>query len=322
MHLENIEVGEIVEKIIAQAGEGAKIVFVAGNFNVVHPGHLRLLNFAAECGDFLVVGVTKDTVPGAFIPEAMRLEGVAAIGAVNMACLLPVSAEEFIQALKPSFVVKGKEHETNYNAEQAIVDSYGGLLIFSSGEARFSSLDLLRRELIETNYSSIETPVEFMARHGLNARQLIDTVGKFAGLNVLVVGDLIVDEYITCEPLGMSQEDPTIVVSPIKNDMFVGGAGIVAAHAQNLGANVQYFSIVGDDSAGQYAQKTLQGYGVNATLIKDLTRPTTLKQRFRARNKTLLRVSHLRQHDIGHETIELMLASLNPVLEKDRKSVV
>ena len=316
MHLENIEVGEIVEKIIAQAGEGAKIVFVAGNFNVVHPGHLRLLNFAAECGDFLVVGVTKDTVPGAFIPEAMRLEGVAAIGAVNMACLLPVSAEEFIQALKPSFVVKGKEHETNYNAEQAIVDSYGGLLIFSSGEARFSSLDLLRRELIETNYSSIETPVEFMARHGLNARQLIDTVGKFAGLNVLVVGDLIVDEYITCEPLGMSQEDPTIVVSPIKNDMFVGGAGIVAAHAQNLGANVQYFSIVGDDSAGQYAQKTLQGYGVNATLIKDLTRPTTLKQRFRARNKTLLRVSHLRQHDIGHETIELMLASLNPVLEK------
>jgi bifunctional ADP-heptose synthase (sugar kinase/adenylyltransferase) len=35
----------------------SRIVFVSGNFNIIHPGHLRLLRFAAECGDFLVVGV-------------------------------------------------------------------------------------------------------------------------------------------------------------------------------------------------------------------------------------------------------------------------
>ncbi|MDR1533850.1 MAG: hypothetical protein LBU64_01935 [Planctomycetota bacterium] len=48
---------------------------------------------------------------------------------------------------------------------------------------------------------------------------------------VCVIGDLIVDEYVHCNPLGMSQEDPTLVVSPVQETRFVGGAGIVAGHA-------------------------------------------------------------------------------------------
>jgi len=37
--------------------KGQRLVFVSGNFNVIHPGHLRILRFANECGDCLVVGV-------------------------------------------------------------------------------------------------------------------------------------------------------------------------------------------------------------------------------------------------------------------------
>ena len=43
-------------------------------------------------------------------------------------------------------------------------------------------------------------------------------IDNFPNLKVCVIGDLIIDEYITCQPLGMSQEDPTIVVSPIENN--------------------------------------------------------------------------------------------------------
>jgi len=71
-------------KAIREIAKNAdKIVFVSGNFNVVHPGHLRLLQFAAECGDFLVVGVSHDGVAGATLPELMRLEGVKAISFVD-----------------------------------------------------------------------------------------------------------------------------------------------------------------------------------------------------------------------------------------------
>ncbi len=306
---------EIVAEIAQKTRNSKRIVFVSGNFNVIHPGHLRLLNFAAECGDFLVVGVTGDDVPGALIPEKLRLEGVKAISAVSFAFLLPVPAEEFIAVLKPHMIVKGKEHEAHFNPEQPVIEGYGGKLLFSSGEVRFSSMDLLQRELRESNLSAIRKPIDFPARHGFNSRGLADLVGQFSSLRVVVVGDLIVDEYVTCDPLGMSQEDPTIVVTPIKHDLFVGGAGIVAAHARGLGAQVTYFGVVGEDQAAAYALKTLQQHGVDAFLVKDESRPTTLKQRYRARGKTLLRVSHLHQHDISHELIADMLGKLDLALE-------
>jgi rfaE bifunctional protein kinase chain/domain len=114
-----------------------------------------------------------------------------------------------------------------------------------------------------------------------------------------VVGDLIIDEYITCQPLGMSQEDPTIVVTPVDATRFVGGAGIVAAHAAGLGAQVNFVSVIGADPIQGFAQQGLETYRVKAHLITDDSRPTTLKQRFRSKGKTLLRVSHLHQGSIS-----------------------
>jgi rfaE bifunctional protein kinase chain/domain len=298
-----------VETIRRRAGLGRRIVFVSGNFNIVHPGHLRLLQFAAECGDFLVVGVNAGTPREVTMPAEMRLEGVAAIGIVNYAFLLNEPPESFIMKLRPDIVVKGKEFQDQVNPEKIAVDSYGGHLLFGSGEVRFSSLDLLQREL-ETNFSSIQKPAEFPSRHGFKPRELIPLLRKFRGLRVIVVGDLIVDEYITCDPLGMSQEDPTIVVTPIKEDRFVGGAGIVAAHACGLGADVSYFGVVGRDATAKFAEERLANFKVNARLFTDDSRPTTLKKRYRANGKTLLRVSHLRQHDISRELADELGAAV------------
>ncbi|HSW70583.1 MAG TPA: PfkB family carbohydrate kinase [Gammaproteobacteria bacterium] len=295
------ETETLVAEIKSQVGKGKRMAFVSGNFNIVHPGHLSLLNFAAECADFLVVGLNPDSSPGTLLPQHLRLEGIRAIGCVDAALLLPCPAEELIAALQPDIVVKGKEHEQHFNPEQMIVESYGGRLLFTSGEASLSSLDLLRREFQEVNFTTIKKPADFIKRHHLDMRKLAETVHRFADLKVLVLGDMIVDEYVTCTPLGMSQEDPTIVVMPIKRDIFLGGAGIVAAHASSLGAQVHYFTVVGDDETANFARETLANYQVEACLIKDKSRPTTLKQRFRAGGKTLLRVSHLRHHDIGKE---------------------
>ncbi len=300
---EFVETGpwSMAAEIKGQMGEGKRMAFVSGNFNIVHPGHLSLLNFAAECADFLVVGIHPDSYPGTLLPQHLRLAGIRAIGCVDAALILTCPVEELLAYLKPDIVVKGKEHEQHVNPEQALVESYGGRLLFTSGEASLSSLDLLRREFQEVNFSTIKKPVDYLERHEMDLRKLTGLVRQFADLKVVVLGDLIVDEYITCNPLGMSQEDPTIVVMPIKRDLFLGGAGIVAAHAGSLGAQVNYFTVVGDDETAAFARGTLQSYGIEACLIKDKSRPTTLKQRFRAGGKTLLRVSHLRHHDISKE---------------------
>jgi rfaE bifunctional protein kinase chain/domain len=63
-------------------------------------------------------------------------------------------------------------------------------------------------------------------------------------------------------------------------------------------------------------RRTAHGYGVALHAVVDDSRPTTLKQRFRAGHKTLLRVSHLRQHDIGSDLRIQMMAELTDCLDK------
>src|SRR6266700_195908 len=266
MHPESLSA---IERVRATLGSRKRVVFVSGTFNIVHPGHLRLLRFAAECGDYLVVGVLSDQ--------------------------LAANAQ-----LSPASVVKGKEHENGINPELSVVQSYGGKLLFGSGDTIFSSLELIRKETELINHSSIVRPKEFIERHGFSVPGLASALEQMRSLKVYVIGDTIVDDYVQCDPLGMSQEDPTIVVTPIMTERFIGGAAIVAAHARHLGArSVDFLSVTGDDETGRYVAEKLASYGVDAKLIKDDSRPTTLKQRYRAGNKTLLRVSQLRQHKIN-----------------------
>jgi len=304
------ETGSVLTEIQRRCPSGGRIVFVSGNFNIVHPGHLRLFQFARECGDFLVVGVNDERAETLTVPGDMRLEGVRAISLVDYAFLLREEPEQLITRLRPAVVVKGKEFETRDNPEQAAVDTYGGKLLFGSGEVRFSSIDLLRREYFETNLSSIRKPTEFAERHGFTVSGLKKLLSRFNGMRIMVVGDLIVDEYINCEPLGMSQEDPTIVVTPLECKKFVGGAGIVAAHAQGLGADVIYYAVAGPDETGRFAREMLEQHGVASMIVADDSRPTTLKQRYRADAKTLLRVSHLRQHDVRPEIASQIRAAV------------
>lgn len=277
-----------------------KKVFVSGDFNILHPGHLRLLKFAKESGDYLIVGVNSDTLNTKGMAQDIRLESIEATSYVDESFILDESSLEYIKKYKPDIVVKGKEHEDEENKELEILNNYGGKLLFSSGEIGFSSLDLLNEEF-STISENVKHSDDYLQRQEIKLDELKSIVEKFINLKVLVIGDTIVDEYITCEALGMSQEDPTIVVSPLATNKFIGGAAIVASHAKTLGADVKFISVVGDDENKNYVETHLEKLGVQTSLFCDTTRPTTLKQRFRANSKTLLRVNHLKQHSINKD---------------------
>lgn len=296
--------------------KGKKVVFVSGNFNILHPGHLRLLRFARECGDYLVVGVLDSSSSGSYVEESLRLESLHSVHWVDHAFILKEQPEVYIGKLKPAFVVKGNEHETVFNPEAEVLAGYGGKLLFSSGDFSFSSIDLMKKEWRELNPTTIKKPQDYLARHGIEARTVLELLERMKGVRVCVIGDTIVDEYITCDPIGMSQEDPTIVVTPIMQEKFIGGAGIVAAHARSLGSTVNFFSVLGDDETAAYVRSNIENKTLTFHSYTDDSRPTTLKQRFRASQKTLLRVSHLRQHDISAELREIILADILATLDE------
>ncbi|MDC0379359.1 PfkB family carbohydrate kinase [Litorivicinus sp.] len=295
------------------------VVFVSGNFNILHLGHIRLLRYAKGLGDKLVVGLNKTGAEQAetLLPVELRLEALTAIAFVDDVVIIDGPVVDVVADIKPDIVVKGKEYEKAENEEQQVLKAYDGALVFSSGDITLSNGYLTDQmtsvaQAVSVNFSLLN---QFRERRKVSLSSLSNHLCKFNDLKICVIGDVIVDEYISCDPLGMSREDPTIVVTPLSAKKFVGGAGIVAAHAASLGASVDFFGLAGDDLEQEFAVKRLKAYQVNANLIVDKNRPTTLKTRYRANGKTLLRVSRLHQESIS-QILQQQLISL----VKDRVS--
>ncbi|PKH00815.1 PfkB family carbohydrate kinase [Paraglaciecola sp. MB-3u-78] len=280
---------------------GRKVVLVSGNFNILHPGHVRLLRFAKECGEMLVVAVNSDQIihNPEYLNEEHRLEVISSLEYVDRAFISTQSVENLIKHIKPWAVVKGKEYENTFNPEKSVLEALGGKLIFSSGNSRSSSYSYLGNRPASADVQSDKLN-GYLARHKINRDNILDIIDKISLQKVLVIGDTIVDQYVQCSAVGMSQEDPTIVVTPEESKFFLGGAGIVAGHAKSLGAaDVSYFSVVGQDEHANFVRQRLNEYCVKPFVYEDDTRPTILKTRYRVGNKTLLRVNEVRSHDIS-----------------------
>lgn len=286
---------------------GQTISFVSGNFNIIHPGHLRFLLFAAEQADILVVGLYDyQWSISAYFSNDERCAALAALSCVDHVITINNDLKEVLRAMQPEVVVKGKEFEDLSNEETEVLEEVGGKLLFSSGEKQFSSRELLSRQHRED--SSIHLAIQkYHQRYNLDKHQLFSALDKISCRKVAVIGDLIVDEYQECLAIGMSQEDPTIAVSPLESFKFIGGAGIVAAHAAELGAEVDFYSVSGTDSLADFARKKLDEYNVTCVMPNDHTRPTTHKLRYRAKDKTLLRVNNFRRHEINRDLISSLL---------------
>lgn len=290
-----------------------KKVLVWGHFNVIHPGHIRLLNFAKKCGDELIVAIESDRLAGssAYIKEDLRLEGIKNIGLIDEAFIFDQSPIQLILELRPDIVVKGKEHEHNSVQEEVAVKHYGGKLIFSSGDTFINSSDLLDKELASSRKFFKNIPKSYVERHEIKISCLEKIIRNFKNISVLVLGDIIIDEYINCHAIGLSQEEPTLVVAPTSSNKFLGGAGIVAAHAASMGARVKFMSVTGDDAEREYAIGKLKDYNVQYNLIMDKTRPTPLKKRYRCENKSLLRVNNLHERSVSIELQNQIIRDIN-----------
>ena len=134
---------------------------------------------------------------------------------------------------------------------------------------------------------------------------LLDSLDQLDNPRALVLGDLILDEYIWGTTERVSQEAPSLVMKTDRREHRLGGAANVCHMLRNLGAAVSCAGVIGDDSAGRQLRRQLRANGISDQLvICDPTRPTTCKQRFLATHGTqsaqqILRVDQEEQASIS-----------------------
>ena len=119
-----------------------------------------------------------------------------------------------------------------------------------------------------------------------------DRVATFGSKHLLVVGDLMIDEFARGDVRRISPEAPVPVLEVHSRDVRLGGAANAAANVCALGARATVVGLTGDDRAADHFTELCEKRGVRAMLVRDPSRPTTQKTRFVARGQQIVRIDH------------------------------
>ena len=124
------------------------------------------------------------------------------------------------------------------------------------------------------------------------SQQRLDTIFKgFSGKRIMVVGDLMIDEYIIGKVSRISPEAPVPVIEVAEESHRLGGAANVALNIASLGLEPIMVGIIGDDSAGEKLLQRFKMRKVNPEgVVKISTRPTTVKTRILGDSQHIARV--------------------------------
>jgi D-glycero-beta-D-manno-heptose-7-phosphate kinase len=147
---------------------------------------------------------------------------------------------------------------------------------------------------------ALDTSLSFPA-----ATRLRTLIQSFAGKRVLVIGDMVADEYLFGNPTRISREAPVLILELSEERTVPGGASNVAVNACSLGSQVFLAGVIGDDLPGYKFRQAISSWQMNQDgLIADKTRPTSTKTRVLAGSSQLVqqhivRLDRVDNSDIG-----------------------
>ncbi|PRY16558.1 rfaE bifunctional protein kinase chain/domain [Pontibacter ummariensis] len=148
-------------------------------------------------------------------------------------------------------------------------------------------------------------------------RSLKDLFRAFDELNVLVVGDVMIDSYLWGKSTRISPEAPVPIVNVLKREMRLGGAANVALNVQAMGAKPYLCSVIGDDKDGADYLRLMQEKGLPTEgILQSTERVTTIKHRIISGAQQLLRVDSEIEHNLTEEEEERLEASFLQLLDK------
>ena len=274
-------------RILEYQTEGKKVVLCYGKFNALHVGHIRYIKKARKYGDKVVVALTPDD---SFSQEdrkrfeCMRAEALAHLDWIDAVAINTCDNwQDMMGILNPDVYAKGFEsvHVGNEDEQEipdnTFFDNLGIQYIIAKEDEFYSTIHINQYLL---NYSEEVLNYIHLFKRRYDIQDLLVPLEKLRDLNVLVVGDTILDEYQYCSTIGKSSKDPTLALKYENHDIFAGGVLAVANHVAGFVNRVDLVSVLGDiNSYEAFIQSKLRDNIRPAFSIKP-NAPTIIKKRF------------------------------------------
>ncbi len=149
------------------------------------------------------------------------------------------------------------------------------------------------------------------------------TLSNFSQLNILIVGDIMLDHYINGEVNRISPEAPVPIIDVAHQYYRLGGAANVALNVQSLGATPHLCGVIGLDENGYQLINILKQEGISSSLLhRSSLRKTTCKSRVLSQNQQLFRIDQEDKHDLELVDQESLLQLVKDFLDRYKIDVL
>ena len=294
------------------------LILCHGVFDIVHPGHIRHLTYGKNIGGTLVVSVTSDRFVNKgtnrpMVNEKLRCFNLAALEIVDYVLINDKSTSiDLIKKIKPKYYLKGFEYSNLYNPktieEINILKKNNGEILYSPSDIVFSSSNIIEKKIV-TNYEN-ENLIFLIKQNKIKFSELRNIINSFTTLKVNVLGDSIQDQNIITNHNYTLNKTPTLSLTVKDEKNYIGGAAIVAMHLRKAGANVNFFSFVGNDKYGKFILRKLKKEKIKLFVEVLKNKVTNLKQSYYAQNYNLLKVSKVNTQNLNEYEINKIFLNL------------
>lgn len=162
-----------------------------------------------------------------------------------------------------------------------------------------------------------------MKKYSIKQEHIRELFRSFNNLNVLIIGDVMVDNYVWGKVTRLSPEAPVPIVAVEKKEKRLGGAANVALNVQALGANPILCSVIGADSEGLAFLELMKKQKLSQKgILKSRQRPTTIKTRIIGNHHQLVRVDEESEEDISPNETQNLLTLINYIIHHDKIDVI
>ena len=151
----------------------------------------------------------------------------------------------------------------------------------------------------------------------LDRTRLQSLVAGFSGKRILVIGDLMLDEFIWGKVSRISPEAPVPVVNIVSESYYPGGGANVARNVREFTEAVAMLGVTGADASGTQLLHLLEECGIDTSGIQqDPSRATTVKTRVVARNQQVVRIDRERQQRASEEETRRAMQSIEDAVDR------